>query len=461
MITLGIKDVIAYGENGRPEIPLPWFCNPETNQKLDRFYDEFCENYHKLKEKGITFPVDVSTLTAQEYWGLNCLAVNPLGCVSQYIKTQIKPYKECIASKEKFAIGFSYQDTIVWDPKVTEFPDDLVDAIHKGQCKVICYCYSEPHPRYNRTLDWLYNLACKYGLTKDSFVIISANLDLIRCVEEWEKHSHKKLSATFFPTCAFEYQQWFRQEDADLVGIQKPEKHFTCLSRRASPERVYLTAFLEQNYKDKSYISLGDPYHFFSDFEGFADHCAYVCTLPKMRTTLRKYFRENSLNLLRVLDDTDKFQTENHAGDLSLYLGRSFVNICVETMPIDLELPLIFFSEKIFKPIACKRPFILYGNYKSLEKLHEMGYETFGQWWDESYDLIEDPIRRLQAVSNTIEQVASFSLEDLHKIYESSEMQKILEHNREVYQACVRGNKHVFELETFIKGKTSIKKNLI
>jgi hypothetical protein len=45
-----------------------------------------------------------------------------------------------------------------------------------------------------------------------------------------------------------------------------------------------------------------------------------------------------------------------------------------------------FLTEKTFKPIAMQHPFMIYGQTNSLDLLHQLGFETFENLFDESYD---------------------------------------------------------------------------
>jgi hypothetical protein len=74
------------------------------------------------------------------------------------------------------------------------------------------------------------------------------------------------------------------------------------------------------------------------------------------------------------------------------YYQSSLISIVTET---NFENNDIFNTEKIFKPMVHRHPFILVGPYKTLEYLKEMGYKTFSDFWDESYDDIDDPTERL------------------------------------------------------------------
>ena len=47
----------------------------------------------------------------------------------------------------------------------------------------------------------------------------------------------------------------------------------------------------------------------------------------------------------------------------------------------------VFMTEKIWKPIMAQHVFVVHGNHLYLQKLREMGFKTFGNYFDESYDL--------------------------------------------------------------------------
>jgi len=59
-------------------------------------------------------------------------------------------------------------------------------------------------------------------------------------------------------------------------------------------------------------------------------------------------------------------------------------------------------SEKSFKPIAYRHPFITFGSVDTLKYMQREGFETFDNLWDESYDSIIDDDQRHQAVARTV-----------------------------------------------------------
>jgi hypothetical protein len=70
-------------------------------------------------------------------------------------------------------------------------------------------------------------------------------------------------------------------------------------------------------------------------------------------------------------------------------------------------------SEKTFKPVAQKHPFILVGIPNSLDLLRELGYKTFHPWIDESYDSEPDIVNRIVMVADEIERLSNLTSEQL------------------------------------------------
>jgi hypothetical protein len=60
----------------------------------------------------------------------------------------------------------------------------------------------------------------------------------------------------------------------------------------------------------------------------------------------------------------------------------------------------IFMTEKIWKPILAQQIFVVHGNYLYLQKLKEIGFKTFGAFFDESYDLEKDSSLRIKKIAD-------------------------------------------------------------
>ena len=84
-------------------------------------------------------------------------------------------------------------------------------------------------------------------------------------------------------------------------------------------------------------------------------------------------------------------------------------------------------SEKTINAIKAGRPFILVSSPTSIEFLHKLGFKTFNDFWDESYDQETDHEKRFIKVLDLIKELDNKSLSELQYMYRS--MTEILEHN--------------------------------
>jgi hypothetical protein len=130
---------------------------------------------------------------------------------------------------------------------------------------------------------------------------------------------------------------------------------------------------------------------------------------------------------LPLVLDTNQFQinTANHFF-AQVYLD-SWVSLITETFCVEKIDETVFFSEKIYKPVRARHPFILVGQFKALSKFKQLGFKTFSDLWDESYDDIENDTQRLEAICMLLKDLAKLSKSDWENLY--IEASPILEHN--------------------------------
>lgn len=88
----------------------------------------------------------------------------------------------------------------------------------------------------------------------------------------------------------------------------------------------------------------------------------------------------------------------------------------------------IHLTEKILRPIACGTPFLLLAPAGSLAYLRELGFETFGDVIDESYDTITDPVDRMRAVIQEMLRIRSWSSDQREKI--QADLASRIQHNK-------------------------------
>ena len=87
------------------------------------------------------------------------------------------------------------------------------------------------------------------------------------------------------------------------------------------------------------------------------------------------------------------------------------------------DFPMV--CEKIFRNIHYSKPFILVGQFDTLAEFKRLGYQTYNELFDESYDTEKDSDTRLQKVFTQIQQLIDKpndfwqkhknKLDDIHK----------------------------------------------
>jgi hypothetical protein len=106
------------------------------------------------------------------------------------------------------------------------------------------------------------------------------------------------------------------------------------------------------------------------------------------------------------------------------FLQSALWNVITETVG---EYPYAFFTEKTWKAILTKRPFILLGGKGSLHQLKCLGFKTFDTWIDESYDEEIYFTDRADRALAELKQFCNYSQNQLQDVVQ--EMQEILDYN--------------------------------
>ena len=115
--------------------------------------------------------------------------------------------------------------------------------------------------------------------------------------------------------------------------------------------------------------------------------------------------------------------------DYKLY-NKAYCEFLFET-ELDSPSGEVFLSEKLNKPLKYLYPFVFVGEPNSLEIIHNLGFKTFDKWWDESYDKVQYPDKRIEQINNLFKELSNWS----HEKWSNTlvEMKDILLHNHNLY----------------------------
>jgi len=76
-------------------------------------------------------------------------------------------------------------------------------------------------------------------------------------------------------------------------------------------------------------------------------------------------------------------------------------------------------TEKTNKPIACCKPFIAFSTPYFLEDVRQLGFETFGPYINESYDLETDNQKRLNMIVDEIDRITNLPVDEYSTLVEN------------------------------------------
>ena len=119
----------------------------------------------------------------------------------------------------------------------------------------------------------------------------------------------------------------------------------------------------------------------------------------------------------------------NHWNTVPKILSTDNLIFVVTDTPFQTNEPL-FTTEKTWKPMLLKMPFIMLSNAGTLQYLKSLGYQTFDHMWSEQYDNIQDQDQRMNAVCDVIKKLAKVRDQDLKKLVQQN--YHILEHNHKL-----------------------------
>jgi hypothetical protein len=258
---------------------------------------------------------------------------------------------------------------------------------------------------------------------------------------------------SIIPEIQVEYLPVFRIDKTDITNaVDKylvegytpgpKEKTFLCFNRRYSDHRVlFFIMMVKKKLIDKFYISMAASQP--EANRTFKTNAEYLIYRHNTYEITKDDIVECESLLPLVLDNTDfnNYPMETTLTPVEKFYKNSLINIINETYFFN---NIIHITEKTYKPIAFLQPFILLGAAGSLQHIRNMGFKTFDNFWDESYDTEIDDITRFNKIINIVEQISNWS--DEEKIKFSYSVKEILEYN--LNQLNTMSNN---EIDTFTK----------
>jgi hypothetical protein len=217
-----------------------------------------------------------------------------------------------------------------------------------------------------------------------------------------------------------EFLNSFSLRGMHITNKNLPTKKFSIFSRRYTKDRFdFFINLVARNIIDDCYFTFNNTYGF--SLQETIDIDALKANIPDSLSYQRRDI-ENWIEGIPYRTDNELMEPNpNQINDL---VENSKISIVYETNPM---IGPSMISEKTYKAMFFKKPFIVICQKYTLKLLKECGYKTFSPYIDESYDNIEDYQERKLAILNEIERLNNLSDDELDTLI--SHLNDVTEHN--------------------------------
>lgn len=226
-------------------------------------------------------------------------------------------------------------------------------------------------------------------------------------------------------------------ENENVFAKNTIEKVFLNYNRRCRPHRFYLHHRLE---------TLDLLKHGIYSYHQHMQDIPFLKDIVKLNSqkfeddVIHKFESKNPLYLSKLDETSDSLYGKKIMID---DYKKTFLSLVSET---ECGKNTVYLSEKSFKPIYSKHPFISVSSPYTLRELKKLGYKTFNKWWDESYDEIEDMFDRVDKIISIVKDLSKKNSNELFEL--KCEMKDVLEYN---YNLFLERRKIDFKYKIFNK----------
>ena len=325
----------------------------------------------------------------------------------------------------------------IWGGGANNLDKSKVELINQGKMKLLLI--SDGESLQKMTLEYVIDLIKKWNLNSKQVIFVSYDLrsdETYRLLlEEFPEFRLNPIGVASLDTYVFEYNSNFG--NLPLPTKNKKPYKYVCYNANAKEYRQFLVTELFRRNLDKyGLVSLlyryGSPKQI---LDGFTERLGLDIDsgIGKLNDEYAKteMVKRVPLILDKTMEEVDKNDRPVDIG----HIENSYFNIVTESYMYSNFLPqshktIFEMSEKTYKAINCQ-PFIHLGSYGVLKYMRSMGYKTFPELFDESYDNIINHTDRLLAVVDSVEKVCKMDEKEFHNIYCKEIIPKVI-HNREL-----------------------------
>ena len=274
-------------------------------------------------------------------------------------------------------------------------------------------------------------------LTRFKEYLIKTNFDFKNVYVITQLHADIERINKFLPECHtcvldgwLDEFMWFEGSDSKYVVENENLKieglkRFSIFSRRMDERRFHFyCGLLVNNVLANAYYTFSNLYDDLSYRFAIEDIKHMIPESIPNKNLVEDWISGIPYEVESVMSNHHNLPEMGYPSLLKTMFENSDMNIVQESNPIKESNIL---SEKTYKSIFYKKPFVLVAQPNTLELLRIAGYKTFDGIIDESYDLIDEYDLRAEAVLKEITRLNNLSNDDWDIVIKKCE--PIIEHN--------------------------------
>jgi len=255
----------------------------------------------------------------------------------------------------------------------------------------------------------------------DSFQFESVDIITANAIEHHDKYNIVHKSTLMYATV--------RSAIASQYHVWNKNKIFCAYYGRPLWHRIGLASYLKSHYNDASLVNLRGDYQD-EDSRRLFEVAEFFRWAPEHI----KDFAAIADQLPILVENIDGYtpgvtDTSGFTHQLQDFYKDIFVDIVSETFTSGNSF---YPTEKTFRPMLLKKPFVVMSSANHLIYLRQMGFQTFGDFWSEDYDRLSRRAR-YQKIIELIDFIGSRSKDELYDMYQR--MQPVLDHNYNLLQS--------------------------
>lgn len=220
-------------------------------------------------------------------------------------------------------------------------------------------------------------------------------------------------------------------------------KHFLCLNRLWKPARTNIWHYITEH-------ALMEKFHY--------SYIKAGVYLEEEKEQITAEIDENDYNSVLTIQDapphnifndcyaflcTETFFYKYEVDSPAIWWTGDDINIVAppDGWLSDTMFEYSYITEKSMKSAYCELPMLLVGLPNSLKTWRRLGFESFPEFFDESYDVEYDDVKRMEMLQHEIEKFCNKDIKEIHALYNSDAVQQKLKRNKQNFYKLIRENR--------------------